>query len=739
VNEVNVSMRTIALLFVLILTHISVLSAQQPRPNEQDSLHVAPVPTYRFTPLLVTATRLEVPIYRVPYAVALIGKADIQRGEVGLSLDEALRAVPGVFVNNRNNPSQGDRISVRGIGSRASFGVRGIKLLLDGIPLTMPDGQAQLNNIDLGSTGRIEVLRGASSSLYGNSAGGVIHLHTQSSTDLPLAFEPRFLVGSNGLRKWQAKLSGMIGDQSYLVNVSRLEIDGYRQHSSARSTSVNAVGRRDLSSSLTLRTVFNYFDSPYLLNPSSLSKTDALQTPTKARFFVRQQGAGKRVRQGQGGVTLRYRAGNASRLEATFYGLSRSLLTAIPGRIIELDRISGGVRTVFSQRFRVGPSQLRWTMGTDLELQSDRRDEFKNLGLPKEQMDLLEPSEIFNALQFGPRQLEQNEKVFGIGTFAELELALGPQWMLTFGQRYDRYNFQVTDRFLDDGVDDSGQRRMARLSPMFGLVYRPVEAIKLYGNYSTAFQTPTTTELSNRPTGEGGFNPSLKPERIRSFELGAKGMWSAGKLEFDMAIFNLAVEDMLIPYQLPQPGSEEVFYRNAGKTQNTGAEVRLDWYPAEGLRTTLAYSYMDFVFKDYLVETDSNQLVQLAGNRVPGVPPHRVFAGLVYEHSVGAYAEANLQWVDDYFTNDFNGPPPGSDRPIQDFVNDAYLAVDLRMGFRHRLARVAVEFFLGINNLFDERYSSSIVPNAFGNRFFEPSPGRSWYNGVQITFPSQAK
>ena len=197
----------LSLLLTLAIAHEALAQEAQPLP---DSAMASDSIRYFLEPVLVTATRSEQIIYRVPYALDLMAQRDLQRAEVGLSLDEALRALPGVTVNNRYNLSQGDRITIRGIGSRTPFGVRGIKIILDGIPLTMPDGQSQLNNLDLGSAGKIEIIRGPSSSLYGNAAGGLINIQTQSAQTIPIWMQPQFIAGSNGLRKWQAKFSGKI-------------------------------------------------------------------------------------------------------------------------------------------------------------------------------------------------------------------------------------------------------------------------------------------------------------------------------------------------------------------------------------------------------------------------------------------------------------------------------------------------------------------------------------------------
>lgn len=700
------------------------VSAQTPNPSvPPDSV------VYRLKPVVVTATRSERLITRVPYALGLVGQRDLQRAEIGLSLDEGLRSLPGVMVNNRYNLSQGDRITIRGVGSRTPFGVRGIKIILDRVPLTMPDGQSQLNNLDLGSAGRVEVVRGPSSSLYGNAAGGLINIQSESAPATPIQVQPQFIAGSYELQKWQAKISGEVGKQSYLVNANKLEQAGHREHSNASSVSVNAIGRHDFSTHSSLAAVLNYYDAPYLLNPSSLSREEAETAPTTTREVIKQQGAGKRIDQGQVGLTLSHGTGEANQYEATAYGFTRALFNPIPGRVIDLDRDGGGVRAVFNKLFAFDGSLLRWTIGADGEMQDDARVEFENLGIPDEQVGTLAPEDVLDAVRRGPVLLQQNEQVIGVGPFTELQWEPGRQWVATAGARYDRYWLEVQDEFLADGADDSGTRNMDQLSPMVGLLYQPYSILTTYVNYSTAFQIPTTTELSNRPSGEGGFNPDLNPETTRSIEAGAKGVWQEGHIDYDLALFHVDIDDMLISYQLE--GSEEVFFRNAGKASNRGIEAELRWMPLTGLQGSVAYTFMDFRFEDFMLETDSGPM-QLADNNVPGVAPHHFFAGVTYEHDSGGYAEVNWQYVGEYFANDFNGPPPSSVKPARDFVNDAYDITDVRVGWEGRYKGIRGEIFGGINNLFDVRYSASIVPNAAGDRFFEPAPGRSWYAGVNV-------
>jgi len=267
---------------------------------------------------------------------------DLEPGSVGsaLSLDTVLTTIPGVVVRNRHNLSQGDRITIRGTGTRAQFGVRGIKLLMDGIPLTMPDGQSQTNNLDLTAVGRIHVLRGPASSLYGNASGGVIELFTDLGADR-LTVTPEFLGGSDEIRSQRLDVAGRTGDLRFRLNGTRHQEKGFRDHSQARFDRFNLVANRTLGPGWSLSLAANHFSAPYMLNPSSLTKQDAETRPEYVRPFIFARGAAKKVDQTQAGLTLRAKTPTLT-WQTTLYAVSRNLANPIPSSIIDLDRKASG-------------------------------------------------------------------------------------------------------------------------------------------------------------------------------------------------------------------------------------------------------------------------------------------------------------------------------------------------------------------------------------------------------------
>ncbi|HCL28131.1 MAG TPA: hypothetical protein DIC52_06820, partial [Candidatus Latescibacteria bacterium] len=233
------------------------------------------------------------------------------------------------------------------------------------------------------------------------------------------------------------------------------------------------------------------------------------------------------------------------------------------------------------------------------------------------------------------------------------------------------------------------------------------------------------------PDGSGGFNPNLDPESIVSLELGARGYWLPARLAWDVALYRMAVEDMLLPFQVDDPESEVIYFRNAGRAQSVGAEATLRTQATENVDLRLSATWLDFTFDDYVVVTDNGPL-QLSGNELPGVPPAHIALSANIDLPRATWAEIETEWTDGYWANDFNGPPPGSTAVARDFFNDGYATVAVRLGGAVNLARYRAQLFAGVDNLLDKRYNGSVTPNAFGNRFFEPAAGRTWHAGITL-------
>lgn len=664
---------------------------------------VRPIP---LDSVVVEVLRTPVRLGDAPFSISVLDRRSLTRGKSGASLAEALQGLPGVQVQNRFNYAVGERISVRGFGARAQFGVRGAEVVVDGIPATLPDGQSTLDHVEIGSLGRVEALRGPASALWGNAAGGVLLFRTRPAPLAPFRQEAEVVLGQDGLRRYQATAGGRRDDTEYLLSLARLGWDGFRTNPLDPGTYGRST-RHHLNGSLatevaggTLRLTVNGMDLD-AENPGSLSDSLLSLGDRRAYSFNVAQKTGKEVRQGQAGARWEGAAGSLG-LDLAAWGIARSLENPIPPAIIDLDRRAGGLRGIVSSPETQG--RLDWSAGAEVELQRDDRLNFENDGGRR-----------------GARTLDQDEEVTGLGVFGQAALELTSRFRVTGGLRYDRVRFGVRDRFLENDPDDSGARTLDAWSPSLGLhleLLPRTEAVQVsvYGNASSFFETPTTTELANRPEGAGGFNPELEPQRGRTVEAGVRARSDEGAT-LELAVFDTELDDELVPFEVADaPGRS--FFRNAGSSDRTGLEG-LVWAPlGRHLTGQLTYTWVDARFREFTAGG-----ADLAGNRIPGLAPHRA-EGLLTAETDDGFAQLRAEYTDAIPADDENTA-----------ATDAYWLVDLRLGVAAtRWAGFSLEPYVGLTNLLDEAYSASLTVNAFGDRYFEPGPGRSFYAGVRAGF-----
>jgi iron complex outermembrane recepter protein len=682
-------------------------------PTRPDTL-VRDTTATRLPEIQVTVTRSPEPLERVPYAVGVLDRNALQRGQQTLGIDEALNNLPGVVVSNRYNYSLDQRISIRGFGSRSNFGVRGVKILLDGIPQTLPDGQSQLTNIDFADIDRAEVLRGASSSLYGNASGGVIAFQTAPAAQAPFAQRVRVQAGSgrrNGdaFYKWQSWSSARSGNVSGTLSVSQFKADGFRQHSAGEFRQLNAGVDYAISGS-TLGTLrLSLADNPEAENPGALTRAEYIANADSAAGNNILRGADKDAQQYQLALGLRHFDAAGNEYDVAVFGLLRDLanpLAAPPdimpgptaGTFVAIDRAVGGVRLSTTRRLATAETAPRLVTGVDLQRMRDDRQNFVS--------------------QSGQRTdavfLDQREKVTELGPFAQLQWSPVEPLLLSGGARYDWVRFDLDDRYLGDGFNDSGSRTMSSVSGNIGASWAFGDRFVPYANISTAFETPTTTELVNQPDGSGGFNPELGPQRAVNYEIGARGQ-PIPELSYSVALFLGRVSDAIV--QVGEIGGR-AFFGNTGKTHNDGAEAGVSLTPVKGLTLSGAYTYAHYRFASG----------DFDGNRLPGVPDHFWRLGLRTELPVGLYLDADHTLSSSVAADDAN-----------QLIVDAWGAgvTNLRLGWDGTVGSLQLGPFVGFNNLWDRRYVGSVTLNGIGGRVFEPAPRRVIYFGGEIGYRAQ--
>ncbi len=652
--------------------------------------------SFLLSPITVKSTRFDTKDIQSALALTSISDNFIQRGQAQLSVNESLNMVPGLFALNPNNFAQDLRVSIRGFGARSAFGIRGIKILVDGIPESTPDGQAQVDNLALGVLSNIEVIRGPASSLYGNASGGVINFSTETPTAEPFV-EARILAGSYGLQQYQLKTGQQKGKFNYLLHGVHVQTDGYRENSGMKNTILNGKLGIQLNDKNQLQLLLNYGNSPQADDPGGINIDQVMSDRTSARDRNLLFQGGETVEQFRAGLVYERAISDEDQLQFKVYHTYRDFANKLPfefGGIVNFQRQFSGISGQYQIQRNLSGKPYRLKIGTEVENQADDRQRYRNL----------------EGIQ-GEQTLAQKEEFFNWGTYLTQELDFTEMFTILLGLRYDVIRLKATDNFLSNG-DASGSSTQNNFNPTIGLVYSYMENNSIYANVSTSFETPTLNELSNNPSGNGGFNPNLKAQEATNYELGFKGILSR-KLRYEIALFKIAVSNEILPFELEDfPGRD--FFENAGSTNRAGIETSFTYNLTKGLSAYLNYTYSNFSFEDF---------EDFDGNTLPGIPKHSTFAAISYTGENGFFATIQSRFIGSIYTNNANS-----------VSDDSYTVVNLNLGYNVALQKMTLEPFFGINNLLDEAYNDNIRINAFGSRFFEPAPGINFYGGLKVRF-----
>ncbi len=674
------------------ITLSSAFWAQQPAVAQIDGNEAEEIEE-----VTVTATRLPTMEQELPFAYSRIGRDEIQLARQQLGLDEALAGVPGLFFQNRYNFAQDLRIAIRGFGARANFGIRGIRLIADDIPLTLPDGQGSVDSIDLGSAETIEVIRGPFSAVYGAASGGVILIRSETGPTEPFV-AGRLNLGDYGFAQGQLKFGGQSGAFDYMANLSHTTLDGYRDHSATKNTLLNSRIRYEIDDSTRLTVVVNVVHSPEADDPGALNSTEVSANRRQAAPRNIAFDAGESLDQQALGAALSRRYAGGSELLLRAHYSHRDFANRLPfdinangqGGSVELGRNFYGVGGHWS--VGLGPG-MRLVVGAEYEAQRDHRRRFANdLGV------------------LGPLTTDQDEDVTDYAVFAELSWTVSQAIAARFGVRYDAIDYDVIDR-LDLG--GSGETDFSAFSPMAGMTWQVGDRTTLYTNVSRSFDPPATTELAN-PSAPTGFNQDLEEQSAMNFELGLKGE-GAGRWQYELAMFHIDVDDAIVPFELS--GTGQTFFENAGSASHDGIEAGLTIELAEGLTASASYTWSDFEF-DHFQGLGGESF---DGNRIPGIPEHLVQAGVSWQPAGALFLGFDVLHAAHFFADNANQVEVGD-----------YTVADMRLEYRWRGPRLEVSPFAGINNIFDEKYDGNIRLNASFGRYFEPAPERNVYAGVEV-------
>ena len=652
--------------------------------------------------IVISAPLIETRWQEAPSGVTLIDDRDIEDGRAPIQPTDALNQAPGVLVQNRNNFAQNPRVSIRGFGARAPFGIRGVRVRLDGIPLTTVDGQAQIDAIDPSSIQTIEVLRGANAVLHGNGSGGLLDYHSYPAHQSE-PVRARAQLGGYGLHRFHGAFSQQHDAVAFRGAVTRLEQDGYRDQSEVERTNVGL--RLDhQESDRDWFAIFNHLDNPQAEDPGALTYEQWQRDPAQAARLARAMDAGQEVTQNIASLGLTHRFDDASHsFSAQGWLINRDFEQQLPfpgDSLIGYDRqIIGG-----SINYQRPLGELILHSQLSLEDQQDDRQRYcRNVNL--------EPFVCRGGIS-DDLALDQRETASNAGLGLQLVGPVASQrgrWVI--GLRNDHLRMEIDDHLQAGGIDNSGKRTYDETNYSLGYSHQLDERWNVFGQYATSFEAPTFTEFAN-PQGSG-FRPGLEPQTSRSFEIGLRGFLY--ELQLEASLFTVRVDDEIIVDDNPGavPADERTFYRNADQTRRDGLELGGRWRPAAlpGLQISGALTWMDAYFDD------------ASNNTLPGLPDWTAFIDARYQFQRGYFAGLSTQYIGERYADDNNSVEVTSQT-----------VTDLRFGRTISNRKYEVRLAIGIENLFDEEYLDNLRINARNERYYEPGAERRLYASFDLTW-----
>ena len=668
--------------------------------------------------LKIQATRTDTDWLATPASVYRIEQKN-NENNLGINLSETLKGVPGLQLNNRENYAQDLQLSMRGFGARSTFGVRGIRLYVDGIPATMPDGQGQTSNIDLSSLDHIEVLGGPFSSLYGNSSGGTVLTSTKQGEGRD-SIELGYAGGSHHKGRADIVLQGgadKAGEPSYVVSSSYFDTDGYRDHSAARKVLSNAKLTWDLDDGSKVNWIVNHVDMN-ADDPQGLTREQWKTNPKQVNDAKNIYDVRKEINQTQTGLTWTKPLNDEHELYAMAYAGHREVTQyqSIPNTAQANPRHAGGVID-FSRDYY--GTDLRWT-GKDLLPNTRFTAGFAFDAMDEDRQGYENFDSAGNYGVKGNLRRDENNTLWNLDPYLQASWQFLPTWRLDTGLRYSNVHYQSKDHYIQGtNADDSGKTDYDKLLPSAAFTWEISPQLSTYLSYAKGFETPTFTEMAYPTTGTSGINFGLKPSSSDNYELGLKAQNLLGN--FTAAIFHSETQDDIVSAGTLDGRST---FQNADKTLRQGVELSWNKNLWRDLTAQASYSYLDATFDADIPNSDPQKVVY-SGNYIPGVAKNQAYVALGWQPETGFNAGIDVRYMDKIYVNDTNSD-----------VAPSYTVTSANIGYVWKNKDWKVRSYARIDNLFDENYVGSVIVNDATQpkgRFFEPADGVNWSAGLSIT------
>ena len=699
--------------------------------NGVNAANAADAPIAELGPITVTSSRVAQPVFDVPASVDVIDASAFNQDKLGVNLSEGLPAVAGVLARDRQNYAQDEQLSIRGFGARSTFGVRGVRLYVDDIPATQPDGQGQVSHFNLASADRVEVLRGPFSALYGNSSGGVIQIFTADG-HAPPELSASAAGGSFGTWRSNIGANGIaqLGSQplAYNADYTHFYTDGFRDHSRAMRDSFNGKAGLDFKQYGHLSLLMNYFSNPEAQDPLGLTRAQFEADPKQSASVASQFNTRKSVEQLQNGAVYEVTLNDEQTVRVLGYYGRRAIrqYLSIPVATQKAsDLNSGGVVGLGSD---YGGGDARWTyrsllLGGAFDVVAGLSyDDLVQHRRGYENFVTSDMGATVTGVQGAERRNETNT-VYDLDEYLQASWQPGPHWSLMLGARHSQVKVESEDHFITaTNPNDSGRTSYFATTPVGGVLYKLTPELHLYAAYGEGFETPTLNELAYQPNGSSGLNFSLQPARTNNAEFGAK--WRLHEhTHAGVALFQGITRHELV---VATNSNGRSTYQNVNRTRRQGVEGSLDADFAPNWNLKLAYTYVDATIRTGYLTCVTNGCTTLntpvpVGSRIPGVAESDLYAAVRWGGELGWHADINARYISDVPANDTNTQTAPS-----------YALLGVNGGYAFELEHWRIRTFVQLDNLTNENYIGSVIVNDGNGRFYEPGPSRSVLAGASF-------
>ncbi|MFN4093105.1 MAG: TonB-dependent receptor domain-containing protein [Acinetobacter johnsonii] len=680
------------------------------------SMHAyAETTEYQLPIITVQAVHTDSELLSTSASIQKVQAATVQNN-ANVNLSEVLQGVAGLQINNRENYAQDLQISMRGFGARSTFGVRGIRMYVDGIPATMPDGQGQSSNIDLNSLDHIEVLTGPFSSLYGNSSGGTILAESKEGQGKD-SIQVGLNAGSHHKQQANIQLQGgseQANQPAYVISSSYFDTDGFRDHSAAQKVLNNAKLTWNLDDGSKINWVMNRVDID-ADDPQGLSREQWKTNPKQVNDRTNTYNVRKEIEQTQTGLTWTKPLNDQQELYSMFYLGNRQVVQyqSIPKGPQANARHAGGVidfdRDYYGADFRwTGKALLPNTTlvaGVALDRMVEDRKGYENY------------DETGRYGVKGDLRRNENNTLWNLDPYVQASWQFLPTWHLDTGLRYSNVHYESDDHYIVAGNgDDSGSTDYQKLLPSVALGWEISPELYAYASYGKGFETPTFTEMAYPTLATSGINFDLKPASSDTYELGLKSQNAFGL--FTLAVFNTVTKNDIVP---DDANAGRNTFRNTEQTLRQGAELAWQHQLWQDLKLSASYSYLDATFDADIAATTTKPLIE-KGTYIPGIAKNQAFTRIAWQPEQGFQAGLEARYMDKIYVDDINSDTAPS-----------YTVMAANVGYLWVNRDWKVNSYARVDNLFDRNYVGSVIVNDGNSRFFEPADGRNFSVGMSVT------